>query len=125
MIATMTMTTTTTTVRAVPVRGAPVRGRCARGCGVTTRATTRDAGRVRAAEATTAALRAAALFACFPAFAEDAAAVATSGEISPFAGVVDISVLALLAYFAKLGNEKAARESASKTKVGRNNGKKK
>ena len=69
--------------------------------------------------------RAAALFACFPAFAEDAAAVATSGEISPFAGVVDISVLALLAYFAKLGNEKAARESASKTKVGRNNGKKK
>lgn len=43
--------------------------------------------------------------------------VSASAEISPFAGVVDVSVLALLAYFAKLGNEKAAREAQSKTKT--------
>jgi hypothetical protein len=47
------------------------------------------------------------------------AGAATAEGISPFAGVVDVSVLALLAYFAKLGNEKAARESAAKTKTSR------
>jgi len=52
-----------------------------------------------------------------PATAEEA--VSASAEISPFAGVVDVSVLALLAYFAKLGNEKAAREAQGKTKTGR------
>jgi hypothetical protein len=52
-----------------------------------------------------------------PAMAEEA--VSASAEISPFAGVVDVSVLALLAYFAKLGNEKAAREAQGKTKTGR------
>ena len=52
-----------------------------------------------------------------PAMADEA--VSASAEISPFAGVVDVSVLALLAYFAKLGNEKAAREAQSKTKTSR------
>ena len=85
---------------------------------MTTRASSRRAE--VEAKASAAFALSATMFACLPAFAEDATAVATSGEISPFAGVVDISVLALLAYFAKLGNEKAARESASKTKVGRN-----
>ena len=38
-------------------------------------------------------------------------------EISPFAGAVDVAALAVLAYLAKLGNEKAARESSAKTKT--------
>ena len=54
-----------------------------------------------------------------PAMADEAVSASASAEISPFAGVVDVSVLALLAYFAKLGNEKAAREAQSKTKTSR------
>ena len=44
---------------------------------------------------------------------------AMAGDVSPFAGVVDVSVLALVAYLAALGNERAARRArASKTRDG-------
>jgi len=56
----------------------------------------------------------------------NASANASEG-VSPFAGAVDVAALMVLAYFAKLGNEKAARESATKANAGRGktNGKKK
>lgn len=87
----------------------------------TTRAVTADASRTvallstRLNEASVAVVFMAAT--AMPAMADEA--VSASAEISPFAGVVDVSVLALLAYFAKLGNEKAAREAQSKTKTSR------
>ena len=44
---------------------------------------------------------------------------AMAGDVSPFAGVVDVSVLALVAYLAALGNERAASKArASKTRDG-------
>ena len=44
---------------------------------------------------------------------------AMAGDVSPFAGVVDVSVLALVAYLAVLGNQRAERRArASKTRDG-------
>lgn len=56
-----------------------------------------------------------------PALAEEAAA-ATSGEISPFAGVVDITVLGVVGLLAVQGNKKA---EAAKAAGGNKGGKKK
>ena len=56
-----------------------------------------------------------------PALAEEAAA-ATSGEISPFAGVVDITVLGVVGLLAVQGNKKA---EAAKAAGGKKGGKKK
>lgn len=44
---------------------------------------------------------------------------ASAEEISPYAGVVDVTVLLALAYLAKLGNDKSARASEAKTKTSR------
>jgi hypothetical protein len=74
---------------------------------------TRPAGKVAAA--VTGALVA------LPALAEEAAA-ATSGEISPFAGVVDITVLGVVGLLAVQGNKKA---EAAKAAGGKKGGKKK
>jgi hypothetical protein len=50
----------------------------------------------------------------FSAFAaQEAAAAAAGSEISPFAGVVDIAALGLLAVFAYLGNKKSSENVQS------------
>jgi len=49
----------------------------------------------------------------FSAFAEEASATAAGSEISPFAGVVDIAALGLLAVFAYLGNKKSSENVQS------------
>ena len=78
---------------------------------------TRPAGKVAAA--VTAAMTGALV--ALPALAEEAAA-ATSGEISPFAGVVDITVLGVVGLLAVQGNKKA---EAAKAAGGKKGGKKK
>ena len=79
--------------------------------------TTRPAGKVAAA--VTAAMTGALV--ALPTLAEEAAA-ATSGEISPFAGVVDITVLGVVGLLAVQGNKKA---EAAKAAGGNKGGKKK
>jgi len=49
----------------------------------------------------------------FSAFAAQEAAAAAGSEISPFAGVVDIAALGLLAVFAYLGNKKSSENVQS------------
>ena len=89
-------------------RRAATRARDARRDGTTTTTTT-TTGRVATALA-------AAMLTPAMAMAMDEG---SAGEISPFAGAVDVAALAVLAYLAKLGNEKAARESSAKTKTSR------
>jgi len=113
------MTTTTTTVPStrLPARASRGCGRCvarrvqvlASSTRETTTTTTTTTIATDARATVTAVATAAIVLAPRAAMAE---------EISPFAGVVDISVLLLLAFLAKLGNEKAARDSASKTRAG-------
>ena len=116
MFATTTTMTTTVVVPStrVPARSARGRGRCvARRVQLlvsSTRETTTTATIATDARATVTAVATAAIVL--------APRAAMAEEISPFAGVVDISVLLLLAFLAKLGNEKAARDSASKTRAG-------
>lgn len=116
----MTPTTIFATTPTTPTIRSRV-GRSGRSAAATT--TTTRAVRLPAASRTVALLSEASAAVVFmaatamPAMADEA--VSASAEISPFAGVVDVSVLALLAYFAKLGNEKAAREAQSKTKTSR------
>ena len=116
-IATTTMIATTTTTTATTTR--PTTRTRAR----TTRAATR-ARDARRDETTTTVGRVATAVAMATATATAtptmAMAMEGSGqEISPFAGAVDVAALAVLAYLAKLGNEKAARESSAKTKTSR------
>ena len=59
----------------------------------------------------------------FPAFAEEAATATSSGEISPFAGVVDVTVLGVVGLLAVQGNKKA--EAAKAGGKGAKGGKKK
>ena len=58
-----------------------------------------------------------------PAFAEEAATATSSGEISPFAGVVDVTVLGVVGLLAVQGNKKA--EAAKAGGKGAKGGKKK
>ena len=102
----------------VPARAVRGRGRCAS----RRRVEARSSARARPIETTTTTIatdaRATATAIATAAFVL-AARAAMAGDVSPFAGVVDVFVLALVAYLAKLGNERAAKRArASKTRDG-------
>lgn len=84
-----------------------------------------DVEKTRPAAKVTAAVNAAMTGAlvALPAFAEEAATAASSGEISPFAGVVDVTVLGVVGLLAVQGNKKA--EAAKAGGKGAKGGKKK
>jgi hypothetical protein len=70
----------------------------------------------------------AAALVALPAFAEEAAAAASAAEISPFAGVVDVTVLGVVGLLAVQGNKKAEAAKAAQgggKKEGKKGGKKK